>query len=484
MKRAIRWYDYISINIYYLGLSTLSQTLAPLVLPFLVQDFVGETRKGTYLGIIRLGGLMLALLMQALMGMLSDRSRLRWGRRRPFILGGTLAGLVFVTAIGFSASLEGMAGFWFLFAMYLLLQVSSNAAHAAQQGLIPDLVPEEQRGRFSGVKALFEVPLPGIIVAFSIATMIDNDNLWGGLLTAMGVLTVSMLLSMLVREEPLTVSPPPLNWTPFLRLLLMTALFTALILGMGGGVKLVGELVKGIDSTTALLVIMGVAGVAAMGVAVALGVWISVRVSLGPGRASPSFTWWVINRLAYLVGVINLSTFVVYFLQARLGFEEEEASGPAAQVGLFVGVAVIIFALLSGWLADRFGRKKLIAISGGVAALGTLVAILSPSLPFVYVGGFIIGAATGLFYAANWALGTDLVPKAEAARYLGLSNLAGAGAGAVGAYIGGPIADYFTAQVPDSPGLGYALLFAIYGVLFLLSTLALTRVEEPARSSH
>ena len=64
-----------------------------------------------------------------------------------------------------------------------------------------------------------------------------------------------------------------------------------------------------------------------------------------------------------------------------------------------------------------------------------------------------VGAATGVFFTTNWALGTDLVPKEAAGRYLGISNLAGAGAGAVGAYIGGPIADYFTVHVPQSPEL-------------------------------
>jgi MFS family permease len=102
-------------------------------------------------------------------------------------------------------------------------------------------------------------------------------------------------------------------------------------------------------------------------------------------------------------------------------------------------------------------------------------------LTVIYIGGLFIGAATGLFYTANWALGTELVPQGEAGRYLGISNLAGAGAGAVGAYIGGPIADFLTARVPSVPGLGYTLLFAIYGVLFLLSIVALAKVREPAR---
>jgi MFS family permease len=142
----------------------------------------------------------------------------------------------------------------------------------------------------------------------------------------------------------------------------------------------------------------------------------------------------------------------------------------------------MVFVLVGGWLSDRFRHKRIIALAGLVAALGTLIALLSPSLTIIYIGGCLIGVATGMFYTANWALGTKLVPKEQAGRYLGISNLAGAGAGAVGAYIGGPIADFFTAHVPDAPGLGYVLLFAIYGTLFLLSIAALNWVREPART--
>ncbi len=128
MNRPIRWYDYITFNIYFLGLTTLSQTNG-LVIPLLVQGFVGEAQQGTYFGVYRLWTLMVALLAQALMGMLSDRSTLRWGRRRPFIFVGTLLNMAFIVAIGFSAGLEGMDGFWILFAIAIFQQISSNMAH-------------------------------------------------------------------------------------------------------------------------------------------------------------------------------------------------------------------------------------------------------------------------------------------------------------------------------------------------------------------
>jgi MFS family permease len=177
----------------------------------------------------------------------------------------------------------------------------------------------------------------------------------------------------------------------------------------------------------------------------------------------------VVNRLAFLVAANNLAGFMIYFLQQRFsGLEGEKAAGPASTTIMFVGISILLTALPSGWLADRFGKRLLVAISGILAAAGTFVVVLIPNLTAVYTGGCLIGAGVGLFYSANWALGTEIVPRDQAGRYLGLSNLAGAGAGAIGAYIGGPLADH----------LGYVLLFAIYGAMFLLSVLALKGIQE------
>ena len=477
------WTHYITFNIYFLGLSTIAQTLSPLVFPLLVQQFVGEEAKGSFFGSLRLWSLMVALLAQSFWGILSDRTTLRWGRRRPYILGGTLVNLFFIGAIGVATGMSGTTGFTFLFVIALLMQISSNAAQAAQQALIPDLVPEEKRGRFSAFKTLFEVPLPLILVSFTIGRVIGSGNLVGGILIAVAILVVTMILAMFVREEPLTQTPPPLDWKPFVRLGLMTALFTLIILGLGEFTKFFGTILASINDLATLMILFGGVGVLAMAIAIGLGVYASVRISLGDAaKANPSFTWWVVNRLAFLVGAVNISTFIVFFLQGRLGYVREQAAGPAANLLLVVGIMILIFALISGWLSDRIGHKRTVALAGVFFAIGVAIAIAVPDLIAINIGGLFIGVATGMFYTANWALGTKLVPSDQAARYLGISNLAGAGAGAVGAYIGGPIADYFTVRFPNIPGIGYVLLFAIYGIVILLSIAALTRVREPVAS--
>jgi MFS family permease len=443
--------------------------LTPLIVPLLVQRFVGEGVKATYFGQIRLWGLMLAVLVQALIGLLSDRSTFRWGRRRPFIVMGTLGELAVFCLIGFTIGLEGMTGFWALFALYGFSMVFSNTAHSATQGLIPDLVPEDKRGRFSGVKALLEVPIPLIFVSFVVGRLVSVGNLWGALLAVMAVLTLCALVTLRVPEQPLDKPPFALDWSPFVRLILMTGVFTLLILGMGAAVKRVVHLQLDLPPNLHLA-ISWLAGLVSMAAAITLGVWASIRIGIGRDiRKHPSFTWWVVNRLAFLVAGVNTAGFMIFFLQERFEqFQGEKAAGPTASAIMAVGVFILLSALPSGWLADRFGRKPIVAISGVLATLGTGVVVLFPSLTAIYMGACLAGTAIGLFYSANWALGTDIVPKDQAGRYLGLSNLAGAGAGAIGAYIGGPIAD----------AMGYVLLFLIYGALFLLSILALRGIRE------
>lgn len=478
MNTKTRWFDYITHNIYWLGLTALSQTMSPLVVPLLVQQFVGEAQKGTYYGSLRLWQLMVAILVQALMGMLSDRSNHRMGRRRPFILLGTLGDILVIVFIGLSAGMTGMNGYWFLFTMILVLMVATNTAHGAQQGLIPDLVPLENRGKFSAVKAILEIPIPIILVGFTIGNLIKAGNLWGGLIVLIIILLVTAGITMLVPEKRLDQPPAKIDWAPILRLALMTATFLLVILVLGEAVPWVDRLLS--ESSGALyLISMGIAGLLAMGLATFLGVYASIWIGLGKfQKKSTSFTWWVINRLSFLVGTTNLVSFVVYFLQGRLGLKGAEAAGPASQLSIFVGAFILISALPSGWLADRYGRKTIAALSAIIAAIGTVFIIVVPNLTVIYLGGCLVGIASGLFYTANWALGTEIVPKDEAGKYLGISNLAGAGAGAIGAYIGGPIADLITTKYLGFPAAGYIILFSIYGVLFLLSLVALFKIKQ------
>src|SRR5664280_1756481 len=101
MKR-LRWFDYLTINLFWLGLNIRNTALGSIFMPYLVGIFAPEAIKNTALGGMRSAGLVIAMLVQPAAGMLSDRSTSRFGRRRPYILVGVLLDLVFLAAIGLS----------------------------------------------------------------------------------------------------------------------------------------------------------------------------------------------------------------------------------------------------------------------------------------------------------------------------------------------------------------------------------------------
>ncbi len=475
MNRVIRWYHYITYNIYWFALTSRSQVLTPLIIPLLIQRFVGEAAKGELLGNMRLWSLMVAVLVQALMGLLSDQSTSKYGRRRPFIVVGTIGEILIYVLIGFTAGMDGMTGYWFLFLLYTLSMMTANTAHAALQGIIPDLVPEEKRGRFSGFKALFELPLPLIFVSFVIGKMVSAGNIWAALITLMVILIVCLLITLTIKEEPLQSEKTKIDWNPIIRLFLMTAAFTVIILVSGFFVRQIMKLILQGETSYGHWLVMAI-GLIGMLVAIGVGVWSSVYISIGKKiNEHHNFTWWVVNRLAFLAGSTNLAGFLVYFLQERfVELQGEKAAGPAASITMFIGIFILVSALPSGWLTDRFGTKKIIFVSAILTTLGTALVLLSPTISWMYAAGCLVGSGIGFFYASNWALGTEIVPQDQAGRFLGISNLAGAGAGAVGAYIGGPIADQ----------IGYTNLMVIYVILFVFSILALAKikVKQPSRS--
>ena len=477
MKR-LRWFDYLSINLFWLGLNIRNTAVGTIFMPFLVDIYAPADWKNTALSLMRTAGLIIAMLIQPAAGLISDRSSSRFGRRRPFILMGALLDLVFLAAIGLSWS------YWSLLVAVLLIQFSANISHGPLQGLIPDVVPEDQRGRASAVKAIFEL-LPLVLVGFSIAPLVGAGHLgWAIIATGAGLLITALVTIFWVKETPLKQKPDIPFWPPMLRVLGMLAgiLLGALAGLVGGG--LVGGMAGLVvwlfaGKATAMLVGVGVGGAIAMIVAVVVGVWAGALTTIGQeARHHSAFIWWIVNRLLFLAAITSLQGFALYFLMYAFKITREQATTLTGNLIYMVGIFTLLSALPAGWLADRIGQKLLVGLSGLLAAVGCALlmgTIWVPNLSLIYAAGLILGIGTGLFMTANWAMGTNLVPPEEAGRYLGISNLAGAGAGMIGSGIGGPVADYLNLS---TPGLGYFAIFAAYVVLFVLSSVSLRFIRE------
>jgi Na+/melibiose symporter-like transporter len=88
------------------------------------------------------------LISMPLWGIASDNTRTKYGRRRPFLLFGIIAGFGMVL-FSFAYLLFGrtqIAFIWCLIIDVLLIGITSNAFLVAERSLIPDTIELEKEG--------------------------------------------------------------------------------------------------------------------------------------------------------------------------------------------------------------------------------------------------------------------------------------------------------------------------------------------------
>src|SRR5262245_57200635 len=161
----------LAISIFYLALNFHWAVLGLIVLPSQVFKMVGELHKGEALAFVLVPGAFVSLFANPLFGLLSDHTKGRlaaWGRRRPYILLGTLVNVGALIWMAFSTDILSLA------LGLILVQFSSNAAQAPFHALLPDIVPPEQRGVTSGIMGMLN--LVGNIAGVIIAGMLINAN--------------------------------------------------------------------------------------------------------------------------------------------------------------------------------------------------------------------------------------------------------------------------------------------------------------------
>jgi MFS family permease len=179
----------VTLSVYWLGIQTIWGGLNITIIPGRLDDLSRDT-QGTLLAIIMLAGAIAPIIIQPTIGVISDYTVTRWGRRKPYIVAGSLLDVVFLAGIALNNDFVAMVAFYFL------LQVSSNFAQGPFQGYVPDLVPARQVGLASGLMGLMLTL--GTIVGVGIATVggiIDNVVLATLALGVVEVVTMVILVA-------------------------------------------------------------------------------------------------------------------------------------------------------------------------------------------------------------------------------------------------------------------------------------------------
>ena len=398
------FFQILQLSIYWFGINAIWGGLNNVILQRRMDDLVGKASAGGGLALITLLGAIVAIVLQPTIGTISDYTRTRWGRRKPYIVIGAVLDVVFLAGVATSNTYVSVVAF------VVLLQVSSNFAQGPFQGYVPDLVPAPQVGVASGLMGL----------------MIVLGRIGGVAIASIGLVTGS---------------------------------FVAATIGLGL-----------LELTTAIVTV----------------------VTVDEGRGAPpregrswlqiataawgldilrerSFVWLLGSRLFVLMATVTLTDLIFFYMSRAMGLSD-------AEIAVWINIATAVIAVTTALttfpaarLSDRLGRKTLVYFTCALGSIGMLGVVLAPNIAVAIAFVVPVGVAAGAFLAVDWALMTDIVPKATTGRYMGISNVVTGAAGPIAIAIGGLAMDRVSAfDLALGPRVAFSFAIAYYALGALL----------------
>ena len=423
--------DYFGVSVYWLGISFFWGAMLTLVLPDRIEAlFPGD--KDRVLTIVASTGAAMATVSQLFFGAWSDTSRHRAGRRRPFVLVGTLGACA---TVGFFPGAHSLTA---LLIVFVALQFWLNMAGGPYQGLMPDRIPADKHGAAASWMG-----------AASIIGRI------GGPLAATYLLRPDAQIAIGNRLAPLGL-PANTEWG-------LTALMALFALVLAGAMVLTLLLNREIPLDER---------------GENIGIWQTIEgIIRVPLRPYPSFVWLIISRASIMMGVYTVSFCLLYYVRDTLGFPDKNESLKILTNLLLISTATALIGTLpAGVLSDRVGKKRVLYVANSICMAAGLAFALSHNLTLAYVAAGVFGAGYGAFAAVDWALACNLLPPSAPAKYLGIWGISDTLSQVATPLLAGPLALSLNHNL--GAGQGYRALMVMALCYFALGTLALRWIRE------
>lgn len=185
---------YAAFGIAGAGFMALAGAASAVLLPARLAELDPAGKIGA-LTAVTIVGACVALVANLVCGALSDRTRSRWGRRNPWVLGGGLAaaGVMLLVGAADTVGLVVLTG--------ALFQVAVNAHIAPIVAVIPDRVPVARRGTVSAAYG-GGILLGSTLGQVSGGTFVQADAVDTGLRVLPLLIVVSSLAFVLLAPEP------------------------------------------------------------------------------------------------------------------------------------------------------------------------------------------------------------------------------------------------------------------------------------------
>ena len=425
-----------AVNAFWFGNGAHWQPLFISLVPVSALLVVPKKDADLLIGRTTAAGGVFALLVPILAGFLSDRTRSRFGRRRPWMVAGTAVNVLGLALLGAATTPI------FLMLSYLAVQASNNVAGAAYAGIIPDVVPEQQRGTASGMLGTMNAlgTVAGVGGVYVLLTILGSTR--GGAFAGYACVSVILVITLVItcasaREKPSHRSvqaltradggAPPRHqprWgarvTAFPPTLPLTGVAAATVALFSA--TTIGVLVLLVAPLGGALLPLSLAIAATGAGAVLLALRIPALRRFFAAFRDHDFFWTFATRTLMQMGIFSIVPFMtLYFtdvVDTATPHARHNAGAESALWLLAVLGAGVVPALVGGHLSDRWGRRKLFVYASGIFQAGSatvlLFGLVSNSL-LLYGLGMLFGVGYGIYYAVDWALACDVLPDRETA---------------------------------------------------------------------
>lgn len=404
---------FVLFQVIIIGILWLADTFFYFFEQNIFNTYITNVLNLSYLHITLMVGLSatVGLIMNFVWGIISDNTRSKYGRRRPFLILSIVAGLGMILA-AFSNN-------YILLLIFdvLLIGITANAVSVASRALIPDVAELEKRGRANGI--VQAVSYLGLIFGLVIFLLFESElgstdpkivlNTHIVVLTVGGIvyLVSGVIGFIFIKEKPPSELPPKKKFSTELKELVDISLL----------------------------------------------------------KSQKNFFRVIVATSIYQTGIGCVMAYLFPLLTDPLlfpfGMEELLI---AIGIGFIILVLGVIFL---GRLADKYGRKKFMP---GVILLISIAFFFIPYsitssqvVLFIVLTPFMLLGLLGLNTIINaWA--QDTLPEGKKGQFYGIFNITLTVPQIIGGIFGGLVAEIFTPVYIFIPG---AIFFLISIPLFL-----------------
>lgn len=348
----------------WLAVWTVQLTPVQLLLPLQLDTPGGQNDWITgvvWSGLILSVGGIAGVIAGPLAGMLSDRTRSRWGRRRPWAIGGSALTAASLLLTG--AATEPLA----VGAAWIGVSVGIAVVSAALTAMIADQV-FAQRGTASAFVSSAQAV--GIVVGVGAVVLLGLGIGASYVVLAVFILVVGVGTAVLLPDPPASREHPPAG--------------------------------RPQHATTHR----------------------DWRERLGVLRDG-NFMWVLASRLTVNIGNALGTALLLFFLLYGVGSPAATAEDDLLVLIVIYTIFVVAASLVAGSLSDRTGRRKpIVIVAALVQALSAVMILVSPTFVGTAIAAGVMGVGYGAYMAVSLALATDLLPRVENhARDLGIVNV-------------------------------------------------------------